>query len=133
MTVNQYVDTTIYNKIKETVPLHQLTIALELRQPWGSTSVTLTGSQYLHDLSKNNMRIRGDIDIRIYEGLSFNIFGSYSQIRDQITLPNEGATQAELLTRQREIATSYNYHGSIGLRYSFGSIYNNIVNARMGN
>jgi hypothetical protein len=133
MTMNQYVDTTIYDKIEETRPIHQLSISLELRQPWGSTSVTLSGSQYLHDLSKNNLRIEGDIDIRIYEGLSFNLHGSYSQIRDQITLPKEGATPAELLTRHREIATNFSYFGSVGLRYSFGSIYNNVVNARMGN
>ncbi|HEX2457685.1 MAG TPA: hypothetical protein VHI99_28565 [Vicinamibacterales bacterium] len=34
------------------------------------------------------------------------------------------------LNRQRELATSYQYDISFGISYSFGSIYNNIVNPR---
>ena len=129
--MNRYVDTTIYGKIRELRAAHQLRLSLDLRQPWGSTSVQVNTTQYLHDLSKYNVRLSGDINIRVYEGLSFNIHGSYSQIRDQIALPAAGASQAEVLTRQREIATNFSYFTSIGISYSFGSIYNNVVNARM--
>jgi hypothetical protein len=128
---NRYVDSTIYAKIEEALPAHELRLELDLRQPWGSTSLSINSSQYLHDISKYNVRLSGNINVRIYEGLSFNIRGSYSQIRDQIALPAGGASQSEVLTRQREIATNYNYFTAFGISYSFGSIYNNVVNARM--
>ncbi|MDZ7341730.1 MAG: hypothetical protein ONB27_10280 [candidate division KSB1 bacterium] len=47
-------------------------------------------------------------------------------------LPLAGATLEEVLLRQRQLETSYNYWTSIGLSYTFGSIYNNIVNPRFG-
>ncbi len=129
--MNSYVQTTIYGHIRETRPAHELRLAVDLRQPWGSTHVSVTGLQYLHDLGRYNIRISGDVNVRIFEGLALNLHGSYSQIRDQLSLPAGGASQSEVLTRQREIATNFSYFTSVGLSYSFGSIYNNIVNPRM--
>jgi hypothetical protein len=34
--------------------------------------------------------------------------------------------------RLRQLATSYTYFINLGLSYSFGSIFNNIVNPRFG-
>ena len=68
-----------------------------------------------------------------FEGLSLNLYGSFRQIRDQIALSKGGTSQAQVLTRQREIATNYSYYASVGIGYTFGSIYNNVVNSRFGN
>jgi hypothetical protein len=37
----------------------------------------------------------------------------------------------ELLLQQREIATDYKTNFSVGLSYTFGSIYNSIINTRL--
>lgn len=53
-------------------------------------------------------------------------------VRDQLSLSNEGATEEEVLLHRKEIATDYDYRFSIGFRYTFGSIYSNVVNPRFG-
>jgi hypothetical protein len=72
------------------------------------------------------------MDLRLREGLSLTLAGNFSWIRDQITLPRRGATAEEILLRQRQLATNYSYWISVGLTYTFGAIYNNVVNPRFG-
>ena len=43
------------------------------------------------------------------------------------------ATTEEILVRQRELATGYQYEIGFGISYSFGSIFNNVVNPRFRN
>jgi hypothetical protein len=38
-----------------------------------------------------------------------------------------------VLLNRRQQATTYRISGDIGISYTFGSIYNNIVNPRFGN
>jgi hypothetical protein len=53
-------------------------------------------------------------------------------LRDQLYLPRGNLSDEERLLRLRQLATSYNYFVQVGLSYSFGSIFNNIVNPRFG-
>jgi hypothetical protein len=53
-------------------------------------------------------------------------------IHDQLSLTKEGATAEEVLLRQQQIASQYNYSFKVGFSYTFGSIYNNVVNPRFG-
>ena len=62
--------------------------------------------------------------------MSFNVNGSSALVRDQIYLPDEDLTDEEILLRRRQLATDYEYRLSFGFTYSFGSIFNNIVNSR---
>ena len=39
----------------------------------------------------------------------------------------------ELYLNTRKLPTTFEYSGGIGLRFQFGSIYNNVVNPRFGN
>ena len=55
-----------------------------------------------------------------------------TRTRDQIYLPKGEATTEEILVRQRQLATGYQYFLNFGISYSFGSIFNNIVNPRFG-
>ncbi len=127
-----YIDTTIYGKIKEDLFGQQLTVAYEVRQPWGSITTSLKGNVYLHDLTKNNLRFNTFVVYRIYKGLSLTIWGDASLVRDQLNLPNEGATEEEILLRRKEIASNFKFNINIGLSYTFGSVYNNVVNPRFG-
>jgi len=129
---NNYIDTTIFNKTKETLPSQSLSIAYKVIEKWGSISSSVYGSNYLHDFSKNSLSFNTSLDIRIFKGLSLNLYGYLQLIHDQIGLPKAGATPEEILTQQKQLATQYSYYGSAGLTYTFGSIYNNVVNPRFG-
>ena len=128
-----YQDTTIYNKLVETRPLHRFVLAAEAVQPWGSVDGSLNASSYLDDFATNRVSVFGSCSIRLVRGLNLNVYGSYSRVRDQLSLLKAGASDEEILLRLKQIKTSYYYSGSIGLSYTFGSKFNNIVNPRFGN
>ncbi|MFZ2339672.1 MAG: hypothetical protein WAW07_08130 [Bacteroidales bacterium] len=129
----EYADTTIYDKIRENLFLHTLSASYEVIQKWGSIDFTLGYSNYLHDWSKNNLSFSGYFNFRIAKGLSVNFGGGASMIHDQINLVKQDLTYDEILLQRKEIATQYEYYTSFGLSYTFGSIYNNVVNPRFGN
>jgi hypothetical protein len=54
-----------------------------------------------------------------------------ARVNDQLYLARGDATEAEVLTRQRALATAFRLNGSVGLTFTFGSIYNSIVNPRL--
>jgi len=127
-----YTEETIFDKLSETLPKHSLEIAYEVTQPWGSTDVTLIASQFLNDVSKNRVTLRGDLSLRVFRGLSLNLGGRASHIADQLSLPKGDLTDEDILLRERERATNFSYSGRIGLSYSFGSVFSNVVNPRFG-
>jgi hypothetical protein len=128
-----YYEETIYDKLSEKLWTQSLSASLTIKEKWGSISTELEGAHYFHDFSKNHVNLYSSISLRIWKGLAFDVFGSYSIIHDQLSLPNGGATLDEVLLQRQMLATSYYYYFSIGLSYSFGSIYNNVVNPRFGN
>ncbi|MCJ7581096.1 MAG: hypothetical protein MUP98_11245 [Candidatus Aminicenantes bacterium] len=130
--VVKYREETIYEKLSENLWGQSLSAILEVKQKWGTLSASLTGSHYFHDFSKNRLRMNADLSLRIIKGLNFNIDGSYSLIHDQLSLPWGGSTLDEIFLRRTELATTYNYGFSVGLSYSFGSIYSKVVNPRFG-
>ena len=127
-----YRDTTIFNKLSETRATQSLTVSLDVKQPWGSAGLSVEGSHYLHDLSKNHLQIFGNGSFRLYKGLSFDFFSFVNLIHDQLSIQKAGATEQEVLLRRRQLATSYSYQGFVGLRYTFGSKFANVVNPRFG-
>jgi len=126
----RYEDTTIFDKITETRPDQSLSLGVGFKQPWGSISTQLSGKSYLNDASKNRLDLYSSADVRIVKGLSFNFYVSASRVRDQLYLAKAGATEEEVLVRRRQLATSYSYYAGFGLSYTFGSIFNNVVNTR---
>jgi len=125
-----YQDTTIFNKLEEGLFSHQLSVAADFRQPWGSINLSLQGSNYLQDWSKNSVRMWAGFYFRVFKGLSLSISGDAAVIHDQLSLTKGGATEEEILLRQKQIASQYDYSLKIGFSYTFGSIYNNVVNPR---
>lgn len=132
-TYYQYRDTTIFNKIDEFLVEQSLEVNYEVTKTWGEINMSLEGSNFMHDFSKNRVDFRGNLEFRIFRGLSLDVFGRYSLINDQIALPGEGVTDEEALLRLRDRATGFEYRVGFGLNYTFGSIYNNIVNPRFDN
>lgn len=128
-----YYDTTIYNKIREAHLVHSFDIAYEVVQKWGSIEFNVDYSNYLSNWSYNNLSSFAYLNLRIFKGLSVNFGGGASLIHDQLGLVKGGATKDEILLRRKEIATQFNYYMSFGFSFTFGSIYNNVVNPRFGN
>ncbi|MRR19961.1 hypothetical protein EG827_07180 [bacterium] len=130
---SNYIDTTIYNKTYEHLFLQQLSVAYQIQEKWGSVNLSMFYSGYLHDLSKTSVELYASVRVRILKGLSISVNGGGGYINDQLSLRNEGLSEAERLLRLKEQATSYSLQGGISLTYTFGSIYNNVVNPRFGN
>jgi hypothetical protein len=129
---HNYREETIYGKRRERLLDHKLTTSLSLRQPWGTASGSVDLSQYLSDPHKYSISAFGATNVRLFKGFSFNMFTQLSRTRDQIYLPRGEASTEEILVRQRQLATGYQYFVNFGISYSFGSIFNNIVNPRFG-
>lgn len=130
---HNYIDTTIYEKTEESLWGHSLDATYSVVQKWGSINIGVLWSNYLHDWSLNNLSLSGMMDFRIAKGLSVNIGGGASLIHDQVSLAKGIASQEEILTRQKQLATQYSYFTSFGISYTFGSIFNNVVNPRFRN
>lgn len=129
---NTYIDTTIYFQAAQVLFPQVLSVAYSTRQPWGSISVGSSWRQYLDWGSKHSLNVNGNTSLNLFKGFQFRVGGGYTQIRDQIYLSNTGYTPEEALLRQRQLATGFQYWFNFGLSYTFGSIYNNVVNPRFG-
>ncbi len=129
---HRYREVTIFGKLRETLVDQRAEVDLSLRQPWGTANVELNFAQYLNAPSKYSLGLEGGTEIRLFKGFSVNLFGEFSRTRDQIYLPLGEATTEEILLRQRQLLTGYQYFFNFGFGYSFGSIFNNIVNPRFG-
>jgi len=128
-----YTDTTIYDMIKENLWMHSLSASYEVVQKWGSIDIGVEYSNYFHDWSKNNLSIFGYLDLRIAKGLSVTLVGSAAMVHDQLGLVKEDIPVDQILLQRKELATQFEYFTSFGFTYTFGSIYNNVVNPRFGN
>jgi hypothetical protein len=127
---NRYVDTTIFDRVSESLPLHVGVMNYRTQAPWGSMSFRVEHRNYLMDAAKRNTDINGSFDVRLLKGLELEMSGGYSWIRDQIALRKGGGDQVDVLLRRRELLTGYNYYGNVGLSYTFGSIFSTVVNPR---
>ncbi|MEP6514316.1 MAG: hypothetical protein ABJA79_10620 [Parafilimonas sp.] len=129
---NNYRDTTWRSKTTEWLMRQTLSFDLNFTQKWGSVSASLSWANYFFNWKWNNYGVYANGEFRIVKGLSFNFYGGASIIHDQVELQKGDATQTQVLIRQRLLRNSFSYFTGFGLSYRFGSIYNNIVNPRLG-
>lgn len=129
---NRYYEQTLFEKLRETRMHHSIDFRYDQREPWGSLQGGVEVGQYLPDTDLYRLEVDGDITLRIIRGLSLNLEANASRIRDQITLPRRGATEEEILLRLRRLRSGYEYSFDVSFTYTFGSIFNNVVNPRFG-
>lgn len=127
----RYYNTTIFLKDSEMIMEQEVSGRLRYDQRWGRIDIRVSGSHYFHDTAINRITFNPSFDIRVMRGLSVSISGSYRVINDQLSLefrgdPNDPISIIEGVQRP----TSYDYSFSFGLSYTFGSIFNNVVNPR---
>lgn len=127
-----YDDTTIFDKTAETLVDQSLSVSLNAVQPWGSVGLSVEAAQYLKDLSLNHLGVFANVSMRLMRGLSLNGFASVSSIHDQLYLSRADLSAVDVYLQRRQLATNYQYSVYAGLSYTFGSIFNNVVNPRFG-
>ncbi len=126
-----YKEITIYDRTTELRPIARAILAGESRQQWGTVDGSVRYTHFLHDAKTYNLSFNGRANFRLTRGLALEVRGDAAKVNDQLYLRRGGATDSEVLTRQRALATNFRIGGSIGLTFTFGSIYNTIVNPRL--
>ncbi len=124
---------TLFNKTSEFRLEQRLELAAEVVQPWGSIDGSLIGTNFLDDFALHRIDFFTGLEIRITRGLNFNIFGQISRIKNQIFLSGADISDQDRLIRRRQLGTEFRYFLNVNFSYTFGSIFNNIVNPRFDN
>lgn len=129
---HDYYAETIYDKKSEFLSKVFMSAANVIRGKWGSVINVLSGSFYIQDFDKNNFEVVSIFNFRLFKGFSTNALIVFNSIHDQLYLEKGALSIEEVLLRRKQLETRYSYFISIGFRYSFGSIFQNIVNPRFG-
>jgi hypothetical protein len=129
---NKYYEETLFETMEETRWNHAFDLRYDQREPWGTLQGGFEVRQYLPDTDLYRLAVDGDVSFRIVRGLSVSLEANASRIRDQIALPRRGATEEEILLRLRRLHSGFEYSFEASFTYTFGSIFNNVVNPRFG-
>uniref|UniRef100_UPI00404749B6 hypothetical protein n=1 Tax=Mariniflexile sp. TaxID=1979402 RepID=UPI00404749B6 len=127
---NTYIDKTVFDKNKEFLFNQILDITYTHITNWGNVSTTLTGSDYINHTKAYRLDLVNQANFRVAKGLFFNVTGNVSLINNQLSLSSQSLTPEQIILQQRETLSNYSYSLQVGIRYTFGSIFNNIVNPR---
>ena len=125
-----YEEETIFGKFEETVGSQEVEVTFDVEQPWGDSRVRVRYNSFFNDLSKYSASVFGNLSFRVVRGLSLNVNVSTSLVRDQLHLAKADLSDEEILLERRQLATDSRYSISFGFSYTFGSIFNNVVNPR---
>jgi hypothetical protein len=128
----RYREVTIYDRRSQSLLRQSLAVTLDVKEKWGSVSTTLEGSHYFYDFSKYHLELFTNVNLQLFKGVNVFAFGGGSRLHDQIYLPKGEATLQDVLLQRRQLETGYNYFFGVGMSYTFGSIYTNVVNPRFG-
>ena len=128
---NDYLEQTIYLKDQEHLFRQTLALTARFNQDWGRIWSTLEASSFMHDFSKRSLEMDGNVSFRVFRGLSVRVSAEFELINDQLSLPRRDATVEEILLRQRQLATNFDLGLGVGISYTFGSMFNNVVNTRL--
>lgn len=131
MGYNNYLETTIFNQDQEWLLKQSLEAAVQFNQSWGSIRAGLMGSHYFHDFSANRAELFTNLNIRVFQGLSVSARIDLYLINDLISIPAGDLSLEEILLVQKQRSTSYSLSGTVGLTYTFGSVYTPVFNPRL--
>jgi hypothetical protein len=127
----RYEEVTLYGKTAETRPEHTLDISADFQRPWGDLYASLSGTNYLDNFAQHRIDFFTGISVRLTRGLSLGVHGSAARVENQIYEPRASVSEADILLQRRELGTSYRFSLNVGFSYTFGSVFNNVVNPRM--
>jgi hypothetical protein len=123
---------TLFDKLQETLAEQTFEISAGFQQPWGEIDVGVEWSNYLHDFGLHRLDFSSRFEVRLFRGLNFDVSGNIARIQNQLfVLRREDISDDEVLLRRAELGTDYEFEIELGLSYTFGSVFNNVVNPRM--
>ena len=126
-----YYEPTILDKTSEIIWSQSLNIELEKVVKWGELEVFLEASHYFPDFTYYALQTGAKSSIRIVKGLFLEFGFEAERTNNQLYLPASDLSDEDLLLNVRKLPTSFEVSGEFGIRYQFGSIYNNVVNQRL--
>jgi hypothetical protein len=129
---NDYKERTVFNKTTETRWQQSIVLGASIKQKWGNIHGNVDYNLMLDETSLYSFDFGVGMNVRLFKGFSMNLSGNYSITRDQINIAGGGVSQDELLLRQKQIQSGYNFFTTLGFSYSFGSMFNTVVNPRFG-
>ncbi|NTV81448.1 MAG: hypothetical protein HGA24_08510, partial [Candidatus Aminicenantes bacterium] len=113
----RYREETIYGKTQETLFQQELSLTLDLREKFGTVSLSAEGANYLHDFSKYHIDLFSILNLRLYKGFSVYCLGGYSWVHDQLSLIAREPTYEEMLLRLHELPMTDNYFVAVGFQF----------------
>ena len=131
MNWQHYQDSTIFDRLEDTFGSQSLAVEIRFRRNWGNFFSTIRGSHFLDNPKRNRLSVDNSASVRIWKGLTVQLNVEFNIIRDQINLPKGEASLEDVILQQRAIAKSYDLFVGTGINYTFGSIFNNILNTRL--
>ena len=126
-----YEEITLFDVTTEFRVEQSLEAAAAFEQPWGQINASAEWSNYLDDFSVHRLDFRSGLEIRLFRGLSLDLRGSAARVKNQIYVPREDIPDEDILLERRQLGTDFEYSFDIGFSYTFGSVFNNVVNPRM--
>lgn len=128
-----YQDTTVFNRLRETRPFQRVALVAAFTRPWGSLSGVLQFTAFLDRLRQHRATGRLNTSVRLAEGLNLTLEGSTSLVNDQISLLRRTLPEEVYLLNGAQLPTRFVFDFRVGLRFTFGSTNNSIVNPRFEN
>ena len=129
----RYVDfytITYLNKLNDWYFLHSLVLSYKQVEKWGSFKCDIGTFQYFSKEKFYRVNISPNISWNIARGLNWNFGGNFSIVNDQYFLRKDDVSADAILLGQAQLKSSFSYYIYTGISFSFGSMYNNVVNVR---
>jgi len=128
---NDYIEETVFEKLKENLFFHNIRAIVYYQQPWGSILTGLQASHYFHDFSANRVEFLTTVNFKLFRGFSLNLSGNFDLVNDLVAIPKGNMSLEQILLQQRRQDTNFQVYGNIGLTYTFGAEFQNVVNTRL--
>jgi hypothetical protein len=138
---NRYIDSSYYGTFDDKLWQHYLSLNFGFIQKWGNVYTNISWESFLNNFSLEgkpikgynvrNLSIGGNMDIRIFKGLSFYSYFGYDITKG--IFPNIRRADFDyddILSNTVQYPTTNRFYMYFGINYRFGSIYNNVVNPR---
>ncbi len=125
-----FYDKTYLDKYNDWYFLHSLVVSYKQIENWGSLNCEIGTFQYFGNDKFYRVNVSPDISWNVASGLNISLGGNFSVVNDQYYLKKDEVSSEAILLGQTQLKSNFSYNVYAGISFSFGSIYNNVVNVR---
>jgi hypothetical protein len=127
-----YSDTTINNRLKENRLYNRLAVITDITRNWGGIRSSVQANAFLDNWKQNRITFNSFVSLRVGKGLNFFVEGRFEIVNDQISLLKNPLSDNVYLLGGHQLPTKNYFVAEFGVLFTFGSLFSNIVNPRMG-